>query len=573
MFELARGKREMKIKVIAIFFFCAAVLSAIGGAQSTTGALDLDMYSRIRAEGFSHSRVMAYASALLDGIGPRLTGSSNMTKASSWTKDTLVSMGSSNVHLESWGDFGMGWRQISTSVCMSAPDKAVFIAQATPWSPATKGNIHAEVVSVPKLTQERDFENWVGDLKNKIVLYGEPPAIVPDLAPLSQSFDAKKLARLSEYPLDRDFSEQGVVNVSPEEWATNFQRAKFQEQVAKFFADQGVLAVLVPSYAGDGGIMRDDNNVTFGQFVYRRDRRQPIPSAVIANEAFGRVSRLIAHHVYVQLDVNIQTQFTGDHEQGYNTIAEIKGVDPKLGAQVVLFGAHLDSWIAGTGATDNGAGVVIGMEAMRILTALHARPRRTIRIALWSGEEQGELGSLEYVHQHLAIAGYTSDSDQVAVPTFLREKTGQIARKPEYQKFSAYFNIDNGGGKLQGIYVGGNVAAAAVFKQWIEPLRDLGVTTISLRPSGSSDQDSFNDVGLPGFQFLQSPRDCRTRSVHSNQDTYERLSSAELEQAAIIEAIFVYNAAVREQLLPRMPAPVSVTSESGQESPATPDTN
>lgn len=513
--------------------------------------LDLSMYARIRSEGFQHSRIMDYATALFDDIGPRLTGSPNLAKADAWTRDQFAAMGCTNAHLESWGDFGMGWRQISTSIDMASPDTAVFIGQATPWSPATAGTVHADVIAVPDLKEEKDLDAWKGKLRGKIVLYGKAPAIVPDPKPMLEHYDEKKLDEIFRYPANLDFKEQHIYGLTAQGWADVFKRINFQEKISKFFADEGAAAVLVSSYAGDGGIFRDDNGEALGQFVYLPDHKQPVASAVLANEAFGRVSRLLSHGVPVTVDLNIHTEFTGDHQQGYNVIAEIPGSDPKLKEQVVMAGGHLDSWPAGTGATDDGAGAIITMEAMRILATLHVQPRRTIRAALWSGEEQGDIGSLGYIHQHFATMGYSTAPEQVQIPEFLREEVGPITPKPDYEKLSAYFNIDNGGGKLQGVYAEDNAAAAAIFEQWIAPLKDLGVTTITLRPSGSSDQDSFEDVGLPAFQFIQDPRDYETRSVHTNQDTYERLSPDDLKQAAVVEAIFLYNAAMRDQPIPR----------------------
>ena len=220
-----------------------------------------------------------------------------------------------------------------------------------------------------------------------------------------------------------------------------------------------------------------------------------------------------------------------------------------------MVGGHLDSWIAGTGATDDGAGAIIAMEAMRILAALRVQPRRTIRVALWSGEEQGEFGSLGYVHNHFATVGLSTDPAQMEVPDFLRQQVGPLVTKPEHALISGYFNIDNGGGKLLGIYAENNAAVASIFRQWIVPLKDLGVTTVSLRKTGGTDHESFDQVGIPGFQFIQDPRDYETRSVHTNQDVYERLSASDLKQAAVVEAIFVYDAAMRAQMLPRKPLP------------------
>jgi carboxypeptidase Q len=529
--------------------------------QPATEALDLGMYTRIRDEGLNHSHVMEYASALFDGIGPRLTGSPNLARANAWTRDQLTAMGCANAHLESWGDFGLGWRQISTSVDMVIPDTAVFIAQATPWSPATHGAVTAEVIAVPPLKEEKDLDAWKGKLAGKIVLYGKSPKINPDPEPLMQHYDESKLLQIYQYPLDGNMEEQHVSTEGPKYWEEAFKKINFQEKVAKFFTDEHAVAVLVPGWSGDGGIVRDDNSEQLGGNVYLPDHRQTIPSAVLSSENFGRVGRLLEHAVPVTVSVAINSEFTGDHEQGYNTIAEIPGSDPQLKDQVVMVGGHLDSWIAGTGATDDGAGVIIAMEAMRILATLHVQPRRTIRIALWSGEEQGEFGSLGYIHQHFATIGLSTKPDELAVPEFLRERVGPLTVKPEHALISGYFNLDNGGGKLLGIYAESNAAIVPIFNQWMAPLKDLGVSTISMRNTGSTDHESFNEVGIPGFQFIQDPRDYETRSLHSNQDVYERLSPSDLKQAAVVEAIFVYNTAMRDQMLPRKPLPSPETFE------------
>ena len=492
--------------------------------QPPTESLDLGMYARIREEGFSHSHIMEYASALFDDIGPRLTGSPNLAKANAWTRDQLTAMGCTNAHLESWGDFGMGWRQISTSADMVTPDTAVFIAQATPWSPPTPGSITAEVIAVPPLKEEKDFDAWKGKLAGKIILYGKTPEIHPDPAPLLQHYDENKLAQIYQYPLDGNMDEQHVLSDEPKFWEDVFKKINFKAQVAKFFAEQHAAALLVTGWGGDGGMFRDDNAEQMGAEVYLPDHKQPIPSAVLSSENFGRVSRLLEHKVPVTLALAINTEFTGDHEQGYNTIAEIPGADSNLKGQVVMVGGHLDSWIAGTGATDDGAGAIIAMEAMRILNALHVQPRRTIRIALWSGEEQGELGSLGYVSQHFGTIGLSTKPEELALPAFVRERVGPLKVKPEHALISGYFNLDNGGGKLLGIYAENNAAIVPIFDQWMAPLKDLGVTTVSMRNTGSTDHESFNEVGIPGFQFIQDPRDYETRSLHSNQDVYERLS-------------------------------------------------
>src|SRR5579871_5404179 len=301
--------------------------------------------------------------------------------------------------------------------------------------------------------------------------------------------------------------------------------------------------------------MNDDSNLAFGWFVYQRDHAMQVPLAVVTLENFGRMARLLDAHVPVSVELNIDTIFTGDHEHGFDTIAEIPGTDPSLKDQLVMVGGHLDSWIAGTGATDDGAGSIIAMEVMRILTALHVHPRRTIRVALWSGEEQGLFGSAGYVKAHFGSYPFSTTPEQLNVPEFVRKPGGPLTLRPEQKLVSAYYNIDNGGGKLRGIYAQENEAIIPIFQQWIAPLRDIDVTTISARQTGGTDHLPFDALGIPGFQFIQDPLDYETVSAHTNMDTYERLRPADMAQAAVVEAIFVYNTAMRDQMMPRKPLP------------------
>ncbi len=271
-------------------------------------------------------------------------------------------------------------------------------------------------------------------------------------------------------------------------------------------------------------------------------------------EHYNRLGRLLQNHVPVTLEVNIETKFTGDHEHGFDTVAEIPGTDPKLKDQVVMVGGHLDSWISGTGATDNGAGSVVAMEAVRILKALGVKPKRTIRIALWSGEEQGLYGSQGYVKQHFGTFAEPEHPEPASVPGFMRQR-GKLTTTREWETLDGYFNLDNGTGMVRGVFTQENTAIAPIFRQWIAPLKDLGVTTISLRNTGGTDHLSYDAVGLPGFQFIQDPMDYETRTHHSNMDTYDRLHPFDLEQAAVVEAIFLYNTSEREAMLPRKPFP------------------
>jgi len=549
----------MKIVTAFVLALCLSAFAvekpkaAAAPAPPAVEVLDLDAITRIRDEGFNRSHIMEYASGLFDGVGPRLTGSPDFANAAQWSLDQLRRMGASTVHLESWGDFGMGWQQTGTSVLMTAPSTATILAQATPWSPATAGEVTAEVIAVPKLNEEKDFDNWKGKLAGKIILYGDAPKINPDLATLNDHYDQAKLDHFRSYPLDGDQNDSHVLRNDPSTWEKLFKESAFLEKVGHFFADERAVAVLRPG--GFGGIIHDDTGSSLGWYVYRPEHKQAIPSAVIASEAFGRMHRLVSHDVRVSVRLNIATQFSGDHETGNDVIAEIPGVDPALKDQVVMLGGHLDSWIAGTGATDDGAGAIIALEAMRILRALNLQPRRTIRIGLWGGEEQGIFGSSGYVSNHFGKPSYSMKPEQQVVPEFLRQQTGPIAIKPEHAKLDAYFNADNGTGKFQGIFAEGNSGAASIFQQWVAPIEDLGFTTITLRNTGSTDHVPFVQVGLPGFQFIQDPRDYATRSHHTNQDLYERLSEPDLKQAAVIMAIFVYNTAQREAMLPRNPLP------------------
>jgi carboxypeptidase Q len=251
--------------------------------------------------------------------------------------------------------------------------------------------------------------------------------------------------------------------------------------------------------------------------------------------------------------VNIETKFTGDHEHGFDTVAEIPGTDPKLKDQVVMVGGHLDSWISGTGATDNGAGSVVAMEAVRILKALELKPKRTIRIALWSGEEEGLFGSQGYVKQHFGDFAPAKESD--GQPAYATRTRGPLTTTKEWETLDAYYNLDNGTGKIRGVYTQGNLEIGPIFAQWIAPLKDLGVSTITNRNTGGTDHLGFDAVGLPGFQFIQDPMDYETRTHHSDMDTYDRLHEADLEQAAIVEAIFLWNTSEREAMMPRKPFP------------------
>jgi len=480
-----------------------AAVDPYAEVQPATESLDLAMYQRIRDEGLNHSHVMEFGSALMDGIGPRLTGSPNLKKANEWTRDTLTKIGLENAHLEDWGEFGLGWQQLNTWARMVTPDTAVLIVQATPWSPSTPGPVTGDVAFV-SIQNEKDLDQYKGKLAGKVVLFGAMREVPPVDKAIFNRYSEKELDDLAGFPVS----------------------------------------------AGTAGGL-----TTLGRTPYVAEKRVKIPVVVAAIESYGRLYRLTQAHAPVTVEIDVETRFSGEHEHAYNTVAEIPGTDPKLKDQVVMVGGHLDSWTAGTGATDNGAGTIVAMEAVRILKALDVKPRRTIRIALWTGEEQGIFGSKGYVTQHFGSAKLSTDPDQMQLPEFMRRAVGPLEVKPEHKLISGYFNVDNGTGKIRGIYTQGNAAIASIFAQWIAPLKDLDVTTITNRSTGGTDHLSFDAVGVPGFQFIQDEMDYGARTHHSNEDVYERLQAADLKQIATVEAIFLYNAAQRDAMLPRKPLP------------------
>jgi len=523
--------------------------------QPATENIDLTMYAKIREEGLKHSHVMQFAGALTDGIGPRLTGSPNMAKANAWTRDTLTAIGLENAHLEDWGEFGMGWQQINTWARMVFPDFGPLWLQAAPWSPATKGPLMGEVVYLD-IQNISDLDKYKGKLNGKIVLFGAARP-TPDLTePLFKRYTSEELKEMETYESGTNVA--GAPPTDRQRMMADRQRLTQLRQAAlKMLTDEGVSAIITPTRdapnGGGTGIIFDDNGANLVRGAQTRETAVSVPNAVMMIEHYNRLVRLLENHVPVTLELNIETKFTGDHEHGFDTVAEIPGTDPKLKDQVVMVGGHLDSWISGTGATDNGAGSVVAMEAVRILKAIGVKPRRTIRIALWSGEEQGLFGSQGYVKQHFGTFAEPKDADP-NTPAFMRSK-GALTTTTEWETLDAYYNLDNGTGRIRGVYTQENSAIAPIFKQWIAPLKDLGVSTISYRNTGGTDHLSFDAVGLPGFQFIQDPMDYATRTHHSDMDTYDRLHPFDLEQAAVVEAIFLYNTSEREAMMPRKPFP------------------
>ena len=524
-------------------------------AQPQAETIDLNMYAAIRAEGLGHSHVMEYMSGLSDGIGPRLTGSPNMKKANEWTRDRLTDAGLVNAHLEDWGEFGMGWAQVNSWARMMTPDTEPVWIQAAPWSPATKGAVTGDAVLV-ELSTEADLAKFKGKLGGKIVLLGAPHAMVDLTEPLFSRYTEAELKEM-EGPQERRRGAAAAPNFQ-QLAAERTRLAALRTAALKMMTEEGVAAIISPSRdggkGGGSGIIFDDNGANLSRGAQTRANAVTIPNAVTTVEMYGRMYRLLKANAPVKLEVNIETKFTGDHEHGFNTVAEIPGNDSKLKNEVVMVGGHLDSWISGTGATDNGAGSVVAMEAMRILKSIGYKPKRTLRIALWSGEEQGLYGSRGYVKQHFgefaAVPGTNADA-----AAFGGGARGPLKTTKEWETLDAYYNLDNGSGRVRGVYTQENYAIGPIFAQWIAPLKDLGVTTITTRNTGGTDHLSYDAVGLPGFQFIQDELDYETRTHHSNVDTVEHVKEADLEQAAVVEAIFLYNTSEREAMMPRKAFP------------------
>jgi carboxypeptidase Q len=501
--------------------------------------VDLDMVTKIRREGLANSKVMETASELMDRIGPRLTGSPQMKAANEWTRDQFAAWGLANAHLETWGPFGRGWIYEKCAVRMTAPDYAELLALPKAWTPGTNGPIKSKVVRL-NIKSKDELEKLKGDFTGKIVFYGELRELKPHDKPDIERFDEKSLAEEARYEMPG-----GPPRYNREEY---IKRRELRKAVDAFLADEKPLAV-IDAGRGDLG--------TFGiqglGDEYKVSRPLPAyPSLSMETEHFGRIARLLDRKVEVEVEMDVKTRFIDEDQMQWNTIAEIPGTDKK--DEVVMLGAHLDSWHGGTGATNNGAGSVVTMEVMRILKALNVKPRRTIRIGLWSGEEQGVYGSRAYVAQHFASRPEPSKEEKDK-PWYLQKPTGPLTFKPEFAKLSAYFNLDNGSGKIRGIYCEDNAAAAPIFEAWLAPFHDLGATTVTLNRTGGTDHESFDRVGLPGFQFIQDQLDYETRTHHTNMDLYERLVKKDLEQAAVVMASFAYNAAMRDAMFPRKPLP------------------
>lgn len=508
--------------------FALALVGSLSPAHAADEPVDLAMVQRIRDEGLQRSQVMDLVTHLTDAIGPRLTGSPQMKAANDWTRAKFEEWGLTNARLESW-TFGPGWSLQHAFVRQVSPEPAVLVAWPRAWSPATQGAVRGPAVYAP-VEAESDLAKWKGKLAGRIVLMSKPAEIKWLDQPL---FTRRSDAELAEYATTE-------VGGRPPERMTRFrQRRRLGATVHRFLAEERPLAAIFVS-PGEGGV------VTVGGTGLRgKDDPREVPQLTLLGEQYNRLVRQLERGLPVELELEVRATFHDDDPLAYNTLAEIPGSGPKRD-EVVMLGAHLDSWHAGTGATDNATGSAVVMEAMRILSAIGAKPRRTIRAALWSGEEQGLLGSRAYVSRHFASRPEATDDDP---------QRGPVKPLPDHARLAAYFNIDGGTGRVRAVLAQENVAVLPIFDAWIRPLKDLGVVLASPRRDFGSDHNTFDGAGLPGFNFLQDQIEYETLTHHTQLDVLDRVRREDVVQAAVVMAAFAWQAAQRDEMLPRKPMP------------------
>jgi hypothetical protein len=542
------------LRKTAILLLFLAAFVALPTAQQAE-RLDFAAIGQIRDEGLNRSQVMDTLFWLTDRYGPRLTGSPAVNDAAAWTMTKMADWGLTNVHREEW-DFGRSWSLVRFSAHMIDPQIQPLIGFPKTWSVGTEGPVIAEVVRAT-LATDADLAKYKGQLKGKIVL-SQPSRTVRMLEGpfiVRMDGDLAKEAETTPIPAQRGRGGRGGgaagagrgadpggdAAAADEPAGRGGATAQFQQRLLHFYKDEGVVAVLDRGSDSDTANMgsslsvnqqHPDGGTIFPGSV-NRTAAASVPQVTLAVEHYNRMVRLIEHNVPVKVELDLKVQFY-ENAKGFNIVGEIQGTD--LASEVVMLGAHFDSHPFATGATDNATGSTAMLEALRIIKTLGLKPRRTIRVGLWTGEEQGLLGSKAYVLSHFA------DPQSMQV-------------KPEHAKLAAYFNLDNGTGRIRGIWMQGNLAARPIFEQWIAPLKDLGVTILGPREVASTDHSSFDAVGLPGFQFVQDRLEYNARTHHSNMDTYERVQRDDLVQQATVAAVFAYNAAMRDEQLPRKALP------------------
>jgi hypothetical protein len=503
--------KNNKLLSFAILLF---VIPVFASAQEEN--VDLSMIYKIKQEGLKNSSIEELAYLFTDFAGPRLTGSEGNSRANEIAKKKMEELGFQNVRIESARDFrNGGWDNLKTYAAMTSPYYCSFACNPVAWTGSTNGEIKGNVVLF-EANIESDLERYKGTLAGKIVLIASENKYTPSYEPMASRYTDEQLKELSKSTIN------SPRNVSSD--IISAQRA-FRSRAIQFLNDEKVAVIL-----NNSGVFNVPRSTSVS---YRHGTPEPVAQLNLPVEAHGRMERLLRHGQNVEMEIEIRNMFS-DNPFVYNVIGEIPGTDKLLKNEVVLIGAHLDSWHGATGAADNASGCIVMLEAMRILKRLNVAPRRTIRIALWGGEEQGLFGSEGYVEQYLY--------DLVTNTT-----------KAEYDNFAGYFNMDNGSGKYRGIYLQENELVRPVFEKWLKPFEDMGASTITIRNTSGTDHLSFDEVGLPGFQFIQDEIEY-DRGYHTVMDTYDRLVMPDLKQNAIITASFVYNAAMRDKKLPGKPS-------------------
>ncbi|MEX2153170.1 MAG: M20/M25/M40 family metallo-hydrolase [Gemmatimonadaceae bacterium] len=488
--------------------------------------VDLPALAKIREEGMQRSKVMEITSYLTDVYGARLTGSPSTKAAGEWVVGQLKGWGMSNPRLETWGPFGRGWSSEKFTARVVAPTQYPLIAYPGAWSPGTNGPVTGEV-AVVRVDSLADLAKYRGKLAGKWVMFGAVPVVRPHWEPMSRRFTDAQLDSMAALP--PQVQQQGGFG-----GGQNSERARAMAELSRqrtaLFRSEGIAGVLQPG-RGDGGTV-------FAQGAGSRAVNAPwTPATIIVSaEHYGRMARTLEKGIPVKVEIEADNRFYDADLNSFNVVAEIPGTDRRLRDEIVMLGAHFDSWQTGTGATDNAAGSAVMIEALRILKASGLPMRRTVRIGLWTGEEQGLIGSRMYVTENFGM----------------RDSTGLHA-KPAHETFSAYYNVDNGTGAIRGVYLQSNEAVRPIFQAWMEPFRDLGMRATTIRNTGGTDHQSFDRVGLPGFQFIQDPVEYGTRTHHSNQDVFERIQEEDMKKNAVIVASFVYLTANRDEKLPRKP--------------------
>jgi len=534
-----------RLAAVACGVALVLVSVSLTAAQEADGdKVDLGALTQIKNEAFNRSQVMENLFYISEVYGPRVNNSGNHRAAAEWAMKQLKDWGLKNVHLEKWGPFGDGWQIKKYYGALESPAYASLIGFPLAWTPGTNGPVTADAVLAPMHSQE-DFAKYKGKLKGKIVLIFDPRELALHTeAEAHRLTDEEVAARTkTEDPSQTGFFPRrpGAGAPRPGEYTPSTLSTAaptgrvLRNQVNAFLKEEGVAVALTPGYAGDGGTV-------FASYGGSQDPKDPVgpPMAAITPEQYNRICRLIQHGMTPKLTFDIETEYQKDDQMAFNVIGEIPGTSKA--DEVVMVGGHFDSWQGGTGATDNGTGSSVAMEAVRILATLKKPMARTVRVALWGGEEEGLYGSLAYVQQHFA-------------PRDSMKKT------PEYDKLDVYFNDDSGSGKFRAVSALGNAQLAAIFQSWIAPIKDLGIESVvgltagPQREPGGTDSTSFSWIGLDGVGFMQDPLEYGTRTHHSNMDLYDRVQKGDVMQGAMIEAWFAYNAATRAEMLPRIETP------------------